>query len=81
MMPTAIATANSVRMPLKTPMLREVVSLNAAIEPALSNTALIPGAAFTAAQNPSMARGSTSSAASATPSPSRARVFIASRFM
>ena len=81
MMPTAMATANSVRMLLKMPMVREVVLLKLASEPALSNTELITGAALTASQNKPMACGSTCSAASATPSPSRASRFIASRFM
>lgn len=80
-MPTAMATANSVRMPLNTPMLREVVSLKLAMEPALSNTALINGARLTAAQKSAMASGSTRSAASATPAPSLASPFMACRFM
>ena len=76
-----MATANSVRMPLNTPMLRDVVWLNAATVPALSNTELITGAAFTAPQKASIASGSTCSAATAAPLPSRASAFMASRFM
>jgi hypothetical protein len=51
------------------------------MELALSNTELMPGAAFTAAQKAGMASGSTCSAASATPSPSPARRLRVSRFM
>ena len=58
-MPTAIATANSVRMALKAPMLCCVRSSKVCCTERLSNTARTAGAAFTAAQKAGRAPGST----------------------